>query len=133
MAKAAKQNKKSVTNNVGQTLNTEGIVKAICEASKADGNSGISQKDAANVLNLFKGVVSQAIGTGQKVQMTGFLTFTPSYRAPRQGNNVITGEKMDIPGGVVINVKAGKSLKDIAKGLDESIIEAVKAQKADKE
>lgn len=128
----AKVTKKTVVNNVGQTLNTEGIVKAMCEASKAEGGTPISQKDAANALNLFKNVVSQAIGTGQKVQMTGFLTFAPSYRAPRQGNNVITGEKMDIPGGVVINVKAGKSLKDIAKGLDDSIVKAVQAQKADK-
>ena len=32
---------------------------------------------------------------------------------------------MDIPGGVVVTVKAGKALKDIMKGLDDSIVKAV--------
>lgn len=113
-----------VTNNVGTSLNTEGVVKAMAEASKAT-DTPMSQREVQASLNLLKQVVGDALATGQKVQLTGFLSFSPSYRAPRKGNNVITGEQMDIPGGVVITVKAGKALKDIMKGLDDSIVKAV--------
>lgn len=113
-----------VTNNVGTSLNTEGVVKAMAEASKAT-DTPMSQREVQASLNLLKQVVGDALATGQKVQLTGFLSFSPSYRAPRKGNNVITGEQMDIPGGVVVTVKAGKALKDIMKGLDDSIVKAV--------
>lgn len=123
--------KETVVNNVGTTLNTEGVVKAMSEASKAT-DTPISQKAAGDMLNVFKSVVTNALATGQRVQLTGFLTLAPSYRAARKGNNVITGQPMDIPDGVVVNVKAGKSLKDATKGLDDSIVEAIRQQKADK-
>ena len=116
---------KKVSNNVGTTLNTDGVVKAMAEASKST-DRPISQTDASAALNLLKEVVKGALATGQKVQLTGFLSFSPSYRAPRKGNNVITNEPMDIPGGVVVTVKAGKSLKDTMKELDKSIVDAIK-------
>lgn len=118
------KNAKKVTNNVGTTLNTEGVIKAMAEASKTTEHP-MSQTEAQAALNLLKCVVQEALATGQKVQLTGFLSFSPSYRAPRKGNNVITNEPMDIPGGVVITAKAGKSLKDIAKDMDESLVEAI--------
>lgn len=123
--------KKKPTNNVGTTFTTEDIIKAICEQSKG-GDSPITQKQAADVINAFKDVVAGAVATGQKVQMTGFISIEPSYRSARKGNNVVTGEPMDIPESVVLNVKAGKSLKDITKGMDSSILEALKGAKGGK-
>lgn len=120
----AKNTKTKVTNNVGTTLNTEGVIKAMAEASK-NTDRPISQADAQAALNLLKSTVQGALATGQKVQLTGFLSFNPSYRAPRKGNNVITNEPMDIPGGVVVTVKAGKALKDTVKDLDDSIVKAI--------
>ena len=123
--------KETVVNNVGTTLNTEGVVKAMSEASKAT-DSPISQKAAADALNLLKSTITNALATGQRVQLTGFMTLAPSYRAARKGNNVITGQPMDIPDGVVVNVKAGKSLKDATKGMDASIVDTIRQQKSDK-
>lgn len=120
-----------VTNNVGETMNTDGIIKAMVEKSKADGASGISQKEASQAVRLLKDVIADALATGQKVQLTGFLSFNPSYRSPRKGNNVITNEPMDIPESVVVSIKAGKGLKDVMKGLDSSVVQAVKAQAAE--
>lgn len=117
---------KKVTNNVGTTMNTDGVIKAMVEKSKADGTA-ISQKDASQFLHLLKDVVGDALATGQKVQLTGFLSFSPSFRSARKGNNVITNEPMDIPESVVVSVKAGKGLKDVMKGLDNVIVQAVKA------
>lgn len=124
--------KTKVINNVGTTLNTDGIIKAMAEASK-ETETPMSQKDAQNALNLLKTVVSNALATGQKVQLTGFISFNPSYRAPRKGNNVITNEPMDIPGCVVVTVKAGKALKDTMKTLDESIVNAIQAEDKSKD
>lgn len=125
MAKNTKNTAKAkVINNVGTTLNTEGVIKAMSEASK-DSDRPFSQVEAQAALNLLKEVVKGALATGQKVQLTGFISFNPSYRAPRKGNNVITNEPMDIPGGAVVTVKAGKILKDTMKELDESIVTAI--------
>ena len=58
--------KTTITNNVGTTLNTDGLVKAIAEASKATENP-ISQKDVHSVLSLLKTVVNDTLATGQKI------------------------------------------------------------------
>lgn len=115
-----------MTNNVGTTLNTEDVIKAMAEKSKTTEYS-MSQAEVHNSLNLLKGVVVDALATGQKVQLTGFVTFNPSYRAPRRGNNVITNEPMDIPGCVVVSVKAGKALKDTVRDLPSDIVDAIEA------
>ncbi len=114
---------------VGTTITTEGIVKAIAE--KTNGTEvQLSQKQAQAALAALKDVVSDAIAEGQKVQLTGFVTFEPSYRAARQGNNIKTGEKQDIPESAALNAKAGKQLKDITKGYSDKMIAALKAAKA---
>lgn len=126
--------KVKVTNNVGTTFSTEDIVKAMSEKSKVAGSEfQLTQKQAADSLSLFKEAVQDALATGQKVQLTGFITIEPSYRSPRKGNNVVTGEPMDIPESVALNVKAGKSLKDTAKELDASIVKSLKASKDKKD
>lgn len=112
-------------NNVGQTLNTDGVIKAMVEASK-DAGTPILHKDAANFLGLLKQVVADALATGQKVQLTGFLSFNPSYRSARRGNNVMTSEPMDIPESVAISVRAGKTLRDVMKSLDATIVTSIK-------
>lgn len=125
--------KEKITSNVGTTLNTDGVIKAMAKASEAAG-APMSQKACQDSLNLLKGVIIDALATGAGVQLTGFLSLKPSYRAARKGNNVITGEAMDIPEGVVVNVKAGKSVKDATKNLDASVIaEIKKAQQKDAE
>lgn len=119
------------TNNVGNTISTDGIIKAISEASKKT-DAPVSQKDTATVLSLLKTVVGDALKTGEKVQLTGFVTFAPSYRAARKGNNVKTNEPMDIPESVVVSIKAGKSLKDAVHDMDAAVVKAVKGEKKTK-
>ena len=120
--------KAKFTNNVGTTFTTEDIIKGISEKSKAT-DTALSQKDVAHTINLLKEVVGEALSSGQKIQMTGFVTIEPSYRSSRKGNNVVTGEPMDIPESAVLNVKAGKGLKDVAKGYDKDILDALKNSK----
>ena len=116
--------KAKVETKVGATMNTETLIKEISEASK-NTDRPISQVEASAYLNLFKDVVKKSLGEGQKIQITGFLSFSPAYRGPRKGNNVITGESMDIPGGVVVSIKAGKALKDVMREMDDSLVKAI--------
>lgn len=116
---------KSKESKVGTTMNTENIIKAVAEKSKT-GDTQLSQTQVHTALNLLKEVVGEALTEGQKVQLTGFVTFTPSYRGPRKGNNIVTGESLDIPECIVVSAKAGKGLKDVLKDLPESTIKAIK-------
>ena len=45
---------------------------------------------------------------------------------------MLTGESMTIPAAVVLNVKAGKSLKDAAKDTPAAVVEALKKAKEEK-
>ena len=108
------------------TLSTDAVVKAVSEASKKS-DAPVSQKDVAKVLSILKDVVGDALKDGQKVQLTGFVAFQPSYRAARKGNNVMTGKSMDIPESIVISVKAGKALKDSVKDMPKATRSKIKA------
>ena len=111
---------------VGTVANTGDIVKGIADLSK-DTDHKISQADAAHVIRLLTQAVGNEIAKGKRVQLTGFVTFYPSYRGPRKGNNVLTGESMDIPAGVALMAKAAGPLKDITHNMDEKMVNAIKA------
>lgn len=123
----AKKATAKVTNNVGTIFSTESAVRALAEKSKGS-ELELTNKDAALVIDMFKDVITDALATGQKVQLTGFLTFEPSYRKAREGNNVATNEKMEIPESIVVNAKAGKKIKDVVKALPDEVFAAIKAQ-----
>lgn len=110
---------------VGGVANTGDIVKGIAELSK-DTDRKISQADAAHVLRLLIQVVGKEIAKGKRVQLTGLVSFYPSYRGPRKGNNVLTGEAMDIPAGVALMAKAAGSLKNITHDMNKEMVNAVK-------
>ena len=124
-AKATKKVEKETV--VSKAFTTDSLARAIsAKSADADGKAKYSITEANEIVNLFKDAVADALKAGQKVQLTGFLTITPSYRNEREGNNVLTGEKMTIPASVIFNAKVGKGLKDIAKELPEDVIEAIK-------
>ena len=145
MAKTAKANVKAkaketkktstkttpkVETQVGQTFTTDSLARAIsAKSADSDGKAKYSITEANEIINLFKDSVADALKTGQKIQLTGFLTITPSYRNEREGNNVLTGDKMTIPASVTFNAKVGKVLKDISKELPAEIVEAIKNSK----
>lgn len=93
-------------------MNKQEIVKAI--ASK----TGLTQVDTTKVLNALEDVAHEALGNGDKVQLTGFLTIKPVYRAARKGFDPIKQVAMDIPPTVGVSVKAGEKLKKAVEGLN---------------
>ncbi|WP_281883896.1 HU family DNA-binding protein [Paenibacillus sp. YYML68] len=77
--------------------------------------SGMSKKDVESVLNSFIGEVTDALATGDKVQLIGFGTFETRKRSGRTGRNPQTGQEIVIPESNVPAFKAGNKLKEAVK------------------
>lgn len=77
--------------------------------------SGLSKKDVETVLNGFLGEVTDALSSGDKVQLIGFGTFETRKRSSRTGRNPQTGQEIVIPESIVPAFKAGNKLKEAVK------------------
>ncbi|MDX6233152.1 MAG: DNA-binding protein HU-beta [Nocardioidaceae bacterium] len=74
-------------------------------------------KDAVNaVLDAFEGVVVDAVKTGDKITLPGFLIFEKGHRAARTGKNPQTGEEIQIKAADVAKVKIGSKFKAAVAG-----------------
>ncbi|MGN0779983.1 MAG: HU family DNA-binding protein [Aristaeellaceae bacterium] len=74
--------------------------------------TGLSKKDAEKALNAFVDVVTEALTTGEKVQVVGFGSFEVKVRPARVARNPRTGEELHIEASKAPVFKAGKALKD---------------------
>lgn len=77
------------------------------EMTKADAQRAIDALFDTN-----GGVITNALRSNQKVQITGFGTFESRQRKARTGRNPRTGEKIRIPASRAVSFRAGKGLKD---------------------
>lgn len=87
-------------------MNKADLVQSIAQ------KSGMAKKDVEMVLNHFIGEVTEALSTGDKVQLVGFGTFETRQRASRAGRNPQTGKEIVIPASNVPAFKAGNKLKE---------------------
>lgn len=77
--------------------------------------SGLTKRDVEAVLNGFLGEVTEALQSGDKVQLIGFGTFETRSRSGRTGRNPQTGKEIEIPASKIPAFKAGNKLKDAVK------------------
>ena len=70
------------------------------------------KSEAEKHLEAFTRAISEALKTGEEVQIPGFGKFYVRDQKAREGRNPQSGEKMNIPASKVPAFKAGKSLKD---------------------
>ncbi|OFW56514.1 MAG: hypothetical protein A2133_03260 [Actinobacteria bacterium RBG_16_64_13] len=82
---------------------------------KLAAKSGLTKKDAANVVDAFVEVVTQSLKKGEDVQFTGFGKFYVQARDARQGINPQTKAKIKIPATKVPKFSAGLALKNAVK------------------
>ena len=88
-------------------MNKTELVAVIAE------NAELSKKDAEKALSATIAAITDAMVSGDKVQLVGFGTFETSERAAREGRNPQTGETMTIKASKTPKFKAGKALKDM--------------------
>ncbi len=77
---------------------------------------GLSKKETAKVVDAFIDSISEALKSGDKVQLVGFGCFEVRERAAREGRNPQKpDEKIAIPATKVPVFKAGKVLRETIK------------------
>ncbi|MDA8365860.1 MAG: HU family DNA-binding protein [Actinomycetota bacterium] len=79
-------------------------------------HTGYTAKDVAAVLAGLEDVVVANVAKGEKVVLTGFVTFDRAQRAARTGRNPQTGEAIKIKASKAPKVSAGASFKKVVNG-----------------
>lgn len=92
-------------------MNKQQLVKEMSQ------KAGLTKVDTEKVLAAFIDTVQEELVKGEKVQLVGFGTFEVVERAAREGRNPQTGGTIFIKESKAPKFKAGKSLKDLIKGI----------------
>ena len=77
--------------------------------------AAITKKDADAALNATIEAITDALKSGDKVQLVGFGTFEVREKAARKGRNPQTGAEIEIAASKSPAFKAGKAFKDAVK------------------
>ena len=56
--------------------------------------------------------LSEALASGQRIELRGFGSFSLHYQAPRVGRNPRTGRPVSVPGRYIPHFKPGKALRE---------------------
>lgn len=72
----------------------------------------LSTKDVELAIKLVLEYMTQALATGDRIEIRGFGSFSLHYRAPRMGRNPKTGDSVTLPGKYVPHFKPGKEMRD---------------------
>ncbi|MFD1885093.1 HU family DNA-binding protein [Paenibacillus wenxiniae] len=72
----------------------------------------LQKKDATKAVEAVFEAISDALQSGDKVQLVGFGNFEVRERSARKGRNPQTGEEIEIPASKIPAFKPGKALKD---------------------
>ncbi|MGA2409388.1 MAG: HU family DNA-binding protein [Candidatus Binataceae bacterium] len=73
---------------------------------------GFNRVDAEKAVNLVLDDIITALKQGERVNISGFGTFSVSARSARAGRNPKTGETIEISASRSAKFKPGKQLKD---------------------
>ena len=72
----------------------------------------LSQDEAATVVDLFFGKMSEALANGERVEIRGLCSFYVKDYKPYQGRNPKTGETVTVASKKLPFFKIGKELKE---------------------
>lgn len=72
----------------------------------------LSSKDVELAIKTMLEQMSQALATGDRIEIRGFGSFSVSRRPPRIGRNPRSGESVQIPEKRVPHFKPGKALRE---------------------
>ncbi len=76
------------------------------------GQSHLAYKDVELAVKCILEHMSQALASGERIEIRGFGSFSLHFRPPRIGRNPKTGESVALPGKYVPHFKPGKELRD---------------------
>jgi integration host factor subunit beta len=71
----------------------------------------ISKKEAATIVDLFFGKISDTLAEGDRVEIRGLCSFFVKEYQPYQGRNPLTGERVQVAPKKLPFFKCGRELK----------------------
>ncbi|HEY7776746.1 MAG TPA: integration host factor subunit beta [Kineobactrum sp.] len=72
----------------------------------------LSLKDVELAVKTILEHMSEALASGERIEIRGFGSFSLHYREPRRGRNPKTGDTVDLTGKYVPHFKPGKELRE---------------------
>jgi DNA-binding protein HU-beta len=78
----------------------------------AAASTGMTKTDVQHALDAIIETITDEVGRGNKVTLTGFGNFELRERAARTGRNPQTGEQIEVAASKAPAFKAGKAFKD---------------------
>ena len=89
----------------------------------ANGQQHLAFKDVELAVKTLLEHMSEALSSGERIEIRGFGSFSLHHRPPRIGRNPKTGESVALPGKYVPHFKPGKELRE---RVNEVFIESLK-------
>lgn len=74
--------------------------------------TNLAYKDVELVVKSLIKMMSNALSTGERIEIRGFGSFSLHYRPPRTARNPKSGDKVSLPCKFVPHFKPGKELRD---------------------
>jgi len=72
----------------------------------------LAYKDVELAVKSLLDQMSEALATGDRIEIRGFGSFSLHFRPPRAGRNPKTGDSVSLPGKYVPHFKPGKELRE---------------------
>jgi len=72
----------------------------------------LSARDVELAVKTMLERMSEALASGERIEIRGFGSFTLHFREPRIGRNPKTGESVALPGRYAPHFKPGKALRE---------------------
>jgi len=72
----------------------------------------LSERDIELAVKTMLERMSEALASGERIEIRGFGSFTLHFREPRTGRNPKTGESVALPGRYAPHFKPGKALRE---------------------
>ena len=74
--------------------------------------SHLAYKDIELAVKSLLEQMSNSLASGERIEISGFGSFSLHYRPPRSGRNPKTGDSVSLPGKHVPHFKPGKELRE---------------------
>ena len=72
----------------------------------------LAARDTDYAVKTVLDAMTQALASGQRIEIRGFGSFSLHYREPRRGRNPKTGDAVELTGKYVPHFKPGKELRE---------------------
>jgi integration host factor subunit beta len=92
------------------------MTKSELIAHLAERNPRLVARDADEAVNTMLDAMTDALASGQRIEIRGFGSFALNFRPPRIGRNPKSGDRVQVPAKHVPHFKAGKELRERVDG-----------------